>query len=143
MFSKSIEEGNVINEIYNQLLDQEIDDSGMIRQITEKDILVVTPYNVQVNYLRSILPKNARVGTVDNFQGQEAPIVIISMVTSSAEYLPRNIEFLFSKNRLNVAISRAQCLAIIIANPKLLEVPCKTIEQMKMVNSFCRAYSES
>ncbi len=140
---KSIEEGNVINEIYNQLLDQEIDDSGMIRQITEKDILVVTPYNVQVNYLRSILPKNARVGTVDNFQGQEAPIVIISMVTSSAEYLPRNIEFLFSKNRLNVAISRAQCLAIIIANPKLLEVPCKTIEQMKMVNSFCRAYSES
>ena len=61
----------------------------MIRQITEKDILVVTPYNVQVNYLRSILPKNARVGTVDNFQGQEAPIVIISMVKSSAEYLPK------------------------------------------------------
>ncbi|MSO14543.1 AAA domain-containing protein [Rickettsiales endosymbiont of Trichoplax sp. H2] len=113
----------------------------MIRQITEKDILVVTPYNVQVNYLRSILPKNARIGTVDNFQGQEAPIVIISMVTSSAEYLPKNIEFLFSKNRLNVAISRAQCLTIIIANPKLLEVPCKTIEQIKMVNSFCRAYS--
>ena len=140
---KSIEEGNVINEIYHQLLNQEIDDSGMIRQITEKDILVVTPYNVQVNYLRSILPKNARVGTVDNFQGQEAPIVIISMVTSSAEYLPRNIEFLYSKNRLNVAISRAQCLAIIIANPKLLEVPCKTIEQIKMVNSFCKAYSES
>ena len=63
------------------------------------------------------------------------------MVTSSAEYLPRNIEFLFSKNRLNVAISRTQCLAFIIANPKLLEVPCKTIEQMKMFNSFYRTYS--
>ncbi len=98
---------------------------------------------MQVNYFRSILPKNARVGTVDNFQGQEAPIVLVSMVTSSAEYLPRNIEFLFSKNRLNVAISRAQCLAIIIANPKLLEVPCKTIDQIKMVNTFCSAYLAS
>ena len=65
------------------------------------------------------------------------------MVTSSTEYLPRNIEFLFKKNRLNVAISRAQCLAIIIVNPKLLEVPCKTIEQIKMVNSFCKTYSVS
>ena len=65
------------------------------------------------------------------------------MVTSSAEYLPRNIEFLFSKNRLNVAISRAQCLAIIIANPKLLEVPCKTIDQIKMVNTFYSAYLAS
>lgn len=81
---------------------------------------------MQVNYLRSILPKNARVGTVDNFQGQEAPIVLVSMVTSSAEYLPR-----------------AQCLAIIIANPKLLEVPCKTIDQIKMVNTFCNAYLAS
>jgi uncharacterized protein len=124
-------------------LNQEINYSGVVRYITEDDILIVTPYNVQVNYLRSILPKNARVGTVDNFQGQEAPIVLVSMVTSSAEYLLRNIEFLFSKNRLNVAISRAQCLAIIIANPKLLEVPCKTIDQIKMVNTFCSAYLAS
>jgi uncharacterized protein len=65
------------------------------------------------------------------------------MVTSSAEYLPRNIEFLYSKNRLNVAILRAQCLAVIIANLKLLEVSCKTIEQIKMVNTFCSAYSAS
>ncbi len=138
---KSIEEGNAIKEKFNQLLNQEISNNGVLKQVTEEDILIVTPYNVQVNYLRSILPKNARVGTVDNFQGQEAPIVIISMVTSSSEYLPRNIEFLYSKNRLNVAISRAQCLAIIIANPKLLEIPCKTIEQIKMVNSYCKAYS--
>ncbi len=104
---------------------------------TEDDILVVTPYNVQVNYLRSILLDNAKIGTVDKFQGQEAPIVLISMVTSSAEDLLRNIEFLYSKNRLNVAVSRAQCLAVVIANPKLLEIPCDSVEQMKLVNTFC------
>ena len=87
--------------------------------------------------MRSILPDNAKVGTVDKFQGQEAPIVLISMVTSSAEDLPRNIEFLYSKNRLNVALSRAQCLAVVVANSKLLEIPCGTVEQMKLVNTFC------
>jgi uncharacterized protein len=99
--------------------------------------LVVTPYNVQANYLKSILPVGAKVGTVDKFQGQEAPIVLISMVTSSSEYLPRNIEFLFSKNRLNVALSRAQCLAIVIASPQLFDIACNNIEQMKLINSFC------
>ena len=74
---------------------------------------------------------------MDKFQGQEAPIVLISMVTSSAEDLPRNIEFLYSKNRLNVAISRAQCLTVVIMSPKLLEIPCGTVEQVKLVNSFC------
>ena len=86
--------------------------------------------------LRSVLPEGARVGTVDKFQGQQAPVVIVSMVTSSVEDLPRNIEFLYSKNRMNVAISRAQCLAVVVANPNLMEVPCKTIEQMKLVNTF-------
>ena len=100
---------------------------------------------LQANYLRSILPDKAKVGTVDKFQGQEAPIVLISMVTSSAEDLPRDIEFLYSKNRLNVAVSRAQCLALVVANPKLLEIPCATVEQMKLVNTFCwlEAYSSS
>ena len=95
------------------------------------------PYNVQVNHLRSLLPEGARVGTVDKFQGQEAPIVLISMVTSGAEDMPRNMEFLYSKNRLNVAISRAQCLAVLVFNPKLSEVPCRTLEQMRLVNTFC------
>jgi predicted RecB family nuclease len=135
---KSTEEGEIIKAKYQELLGQQFhDQDGTIRAITEDDILVVTPYNVQVNYLKSILPPNARVGTVDKFQGQEAPIVLISMVTSSAEDLPRNIEFLYSKNRLNVAISRAQCLAVVVVNPKLLEIPCKTVEQMKLVNTFC------
>nr|WP_196793433.1 C-terminal helicase domain-containing protein [Bartonella rattimassiliensis] len=109
------------------MLGQEFTDrNGITRPITEDDILVVTPYNVQVNYLRSILPDNAKVDTVDKFQGQEAPIVLISMVTSSVEDLPRNIEFLYSKNRLNVAVSCAQCLAVVVANPKLLEIPGAT-----------------
>jgi len=135
---KSIEEGNIIKATYHELLGQNFKDKdGSVREITKEDILVVAPYNVQVNYLRSILPINAKVGTVDKFQGQEALIVLISMVTSSAEDLPRNIEFLYSKNRLNVAISRAQCLTVIVANSRLLEIPCNTIEHMKLVNTFC------
>ena len=138
---KSIEEGEIIKAKFHALLGQEFtDQDGSTHPITANDILVVTPYNIQVNYLCSILPPNARVGTIDKFQGQEAPIVLISMVTSSAEDLPRNIEFFYSKNRLNVAVSRAQCLAVVVANPKLLEIPCGTVEQMKLVNTFCWLY---
>jgi len=99
------------------------------------DILVVSPYNVQVNYLRSILPAGTRVGSVDKFQGQEAPAV--SMATSSAEDRPRTMEFLYSRNRLNVAISRARSLAVVVASPRLLEAPCSRIEQMRLVNTLC------
>lgn len=133
---KSVEEGEIIKKYYEELIKQSYS-TGETRPLTHNDILVVTPYNVQVNYLKSILPKEAKVGTVDKFQGQEAPIVLISMVTSSAEDLPRNLEFLYSKNRLNVALSRAQCLAIVVMNRKLLEAPCRTIEQMSLVNTFC------
>jgi superfamily I DNA and/or RNA helicase len=83
------------------------------------------------------------VGTVDKFQGQEAEVVIISMATSNGEEMPRNIDFLFSKNRLNVAISRAKCLAILVANPELLSTPCKTPEQIAMVNTLCWLRSSS
>ncbi|MFI3271305.1 MAG: TM0106 family RecB-like putative nuclease [Pseudomonadota bacterium] len=135
---KSVEEGAIIKAKFEALIGQEFtDENGETRPITIEDILVVAPYNVQVNYLRSILRDNAKVGTVDKFQGQEAPIVFVSMTSSSAEDLPRNIEFLYSKNRLNVAVSRAQCLAIVVANPKLMEIPCNTVEQMKLVNTFC------
>ena len=83
------------------------------------NVLVVAPYNAQVNRLKQVLPADARVGTVDKFQGQQAEAVIVSMTTSSGEDLPRNMAFLFSKNRLNVAISRARCLALVVASPKL------------------------
>jgi hypothetical protein len=78
------------------------------------------------------------VGTVDKFQGQEAPVVFFSMTSSSGEDVPRNIEFLFSHNRLNVAVSRARCLAILVASPKLLDLTCRTVEQMRLVNALCR-----
>jgi uncharacterized protein len=99
---------------------------------------------MQVNHLRDILPKDARVGTVDKFQGQEAAVVLISMTTSSGDDMPRNIEFLYSRNRLNVAISRARCLSLVFASPRLLEIPCNTIEQMQLVNTLCwvKHYSE-
>ena len=136
---KSQEEGEIIASLYDALLQGSFHDKdGKKRPVTQEDILVVAPYNMQVNLLEGRLPAGARVGTVDKFQGQEAPVVFFSMATSSAEDLPRNIEFLFSKNRLNVAISRAQCLAIVVANPLLAEVPCNTLEQMRLVNTFCR-----
>lgn len=117
---------------------------GEVRPLGVDDILVVSPYNMQVNLLQSALPPGARVGTVDKFQGQEAAVVLISMATSSGDDLPRNIEFLYSRNRLNVAISRARCLAVVFASPRLLEIGCSTVEQMKLVNTLCwvKAYSE-
>jgi uncharacterized protein len=100
-------------------------------------VLVVAPYNAQVNLLKTTLPAGAKVGTVDKFQGQEAELVIVSMTTSSEHDLPRFIEFLYSKNRINVAISRAKCLAIVIANPALMAIKCSTPEQMALVNTLC------
>jgi uncharacterized protein len=115
------------------------DREGRVRPIGIDDILVVSPYNMQVNLLRSRLPEGARVGTVDRFQGQEAAVVLISMATSSGDDLPRQIEFLYSRNRLNVAISRARCLAVIVASPRLLETSCSTIDQLRLVNALCWA----
>ena len=102
---------------------------------------MVSPYNLQVDLLRSTLPAGARVGTVDKFQGQEAAVVLISMATSSGDDLPRNIEFLYSRNRLNVAISRARCLAVLVASPRLLEISCNSLAQMELVNGLCWARS--
>jgi uncharacterized protein len=102
------------------------------------NILFVAPYNAQVSALARRLPAGARVGTVDKFQGQEAPVVFYSMATSTPEDAPRGMEFLYSLNRLNVAISRAQCVAVLVANPALFEVQCKNPRQMQLVNAFCR-----
>lgn len=134
----SDEEAERITSLYMSLLGAFFTDrEGRQREIGVEDILVVSPYNAQVNLLSERLPAGARVGTVDRFQGQEAPACLISMATSSAEELPRDVEFLFSINRLNVAISRAQALAVIVASPKLLDVPCKDLDQMRLVNALC------
>jgi predicted RecB family nuclease len=115
---------------------------GETRPLTETDFMVVAPYNMQVRLLRRTLEAagltGVPVGTVDKFQGREAPVVFYSMATSSAEDVPRTLDFLFSRNRLNVAVSRAMCLACIVASPRLLESRARTIEQMRLINALCR-----
>jgi superfamily I DNA and/or RNA helicase len=102
-----------------------------------EEILIIAPYNAQVFELQERIP-GARIGTVDKFQGREAPIVIYSMATSSHSDAPRGMEFLYSANRLNVATSRAKCIAIVVASPRLFEAECRTPRQMQLANAFCR-----
>lgn len=135
---RSEPEAELVGALYASALQQRYTDKdGHEHSVTAKNILVVAPYNVQVNLLKRVLPEGARVGTVDKFQGQEAEVVIVSMTTSSEADLPRHIEFLYSKNRLNVAVSRAKCLAVVIANPALMAIKCRTPEQMALVNTLC------
>jgi uncharacterized protein len=114
------------------------DANGDDRPLELADILVVAPYNAQVRRLRSALPPDARVGTVDKFQGQQAPVVFFSMTSSSGDDVPRGMDFLFSANRLNVAVSRAQALAIVVCSSSLMVTRCHTVEQMRLVNLLCR-----
>ena len=101
-------------------------------------VLVVAPYNAQVALIKAALPAGARVGTVDKFQGQEAPVVIYSMTSTSADDAPRGVSFLYDLNRLNVAVSRAQALAVVVLSPLLLDAPVRTPEQLRRVNALCR-----
>jgi uncharacterized protein len=114
------------------------DEKGVTRLLTTDDVLVVTPYNAQVRGLRKTLPESVRVGTVDKFQGQEAPAVVVSLASSSGEEAPRGLSFVFNRNRINVATSRAQCRVELVCSPRLLEAECKTVEQMRLVNAVCR-----
>jgi superfamily I DNA and/or RNA helicase len=100
------------------------------------DILIVAPYNAQVSEISRLIP-GARIGTVDKFQGQEAPVVIYSLTTSNPDEAPHGIEFLFSRHRLNVAISRARCVCIIVGTARIFEPNCRTPEQMRLANAFC------
>jgi predicted RecB family nuclease len=135
----SVEEAERIRTAIEGMLGGEYTDAdGRTRPLRENDFMVVAPYNAQVRCLREALPDGVPVGTVDKFQGQEAAVVFFSMASSSGEEVPRNIEFLFSHNRLNVAISRARCLAVLVASPKLLDIRCRTVEQMRLVNALCR-----
>jgi predicted RecB family nuclease len=112
--------------------------NGRVESLHKAGVMVVTPYNAQVRRLRGILPGWVEVGTVDKFQGREAAVVFFSMATSSGEDMPRNVDFLYSRNRLNVAVSRAKCLAVLVASPALLTIKCRTVEQMRLVNALCR-----
>jgi len=102
----------------------------------ERDILFVAPYNMQVYKLRRSLPEGAKIASVDKFQGQEAPIVIISMCASKGESGPRGMDFVLDKHRLNVAISRARSLAIIVGDSRLAETDCTTVTGMEQLNLY-------
>jgi uncharacterized protein len=114
------------------------DEDGATRPIEASDILVVAPYNAQVRMLRSRLPGDVAVGTVDKFQGQQAPVVFVSMASSTSEEAPRGIGFAFDPNRFNVATSRAQCRAVLVCAPALLDADCATVAQMRLVSAVCR-----
>jgi uncharacterized protein len=139
---ESAEEEGRIADLVKDLLRVSIRSADRaVRRLTPDDILIVAPYNLQVRRLERRLP-GIRVGSVDKFQGQEAAVVILSMCASAGDSSPRGIEFLFNRNRLNVAISRAQTLAIVVGCPALLRTACTTIEQMRLLNLYCRAAQE-
>jgi superfamily I DNA and/or RNA helicase len=138
--NSSPEETEVIRQAVADILGSAtswVDRLGEEKPVGLEDILIIAPYNAQVFDLKDRLP-GARIGTVDKFQGQEAPIVIYSMTTSTSVDAPRGMNFLYSLNRMNVATSRAKCLSILACSPALFEPECKTPEQMKMANAFCR-----
>jgi uncharacterized protein len=137
--NSSAEEVEVVARIVEGLLKPEVRwfrSAGNPRGLKEDDVLIVAPYNAQVADLSARLPK-MRIGTVDKFQGQEAPVVIYSLTTSSPEDAPRGMEFLYSLNRLNVATSRAMTTVILVGSPKLFEPECRTPRQMQLANAFC------
>jgi predicted RecB family nuclease len=138
--SESAEEAEAVSRLVDALLGGDSAWTclrGVTRPLTAEDVLIVAPYNAHVARLKKRLP-GLRVGTVDKFQGQEAPVVVYSMATSLPEEAPHGAEFLYGKNRFNVAISRARCAAFLVASPALLELPCKTARQVELVNAFCR-----
>lgn len=139
--NKSTEEIAAVAQIVDMLAvsgTMYTDEEGKDRPfLVKKDILIVAPYNAQVTALQEKLP-GLRIGTVDKFQGQEAPVVIYSMTSSSPEDAPRGMSFLYNPNRLNVATSRAQCVCIIVGAQKLFEPDCHTVDQMRWTNALCR-----
>lgn len=139
--NSSPEEVREIEQIVNGLISSNLQwtdrEGGKTAVITARDILIVAPYNAQVAALKVKLPE-CRIGTVDKFQGKQAPIVIYSMTSSSPEDAPRGMSFLYDPHRLNVATSRAKCLCILVGSPRLFEPECHTIDQMKWANGMCR-----
>src|SRR5262249_4627001 len=134
----SEEEAEAIAMEIARLVGHTFRDGPVERLLRHDDVMVVAPYNSQVRLLRERLPRPVEVGTVDKFQGRQAVVVFYSMASSSGEDVPRGLDFLMSRNRLNVAVSRAQCLAYLACSPRLLEVDCRTVEHLKLANALCR-----
>ena len=145
--TESPEEAAIVAATIERLIGTEwTEQKGNVRPITTSDVIVVTPYNDQRRLIDRTLAADpvtagVEVGTVDKFQGREAAVVVFSMATSSAEFMPRQADFLFSKNRLNVAISRARCLAYLICTDELLDTRARDVGEMELVGALC-AFAE-
>jgi superfamily I DNA and/or RNA helicase len=141
--TESPEEATIVVDTIEGLIGTDwTDQHGTTSPLTTDDFIVVTPYNDQRRLIATALAANPKtngveVGTVDKFQGREAAVVLYSLATSSAEFMPRQADFLFSKNRLNVAISRARCLAYLICTDELLDTRARTVEEMELVSALC------
>lgn len=142
--SSSREEVGAISDEIHRLVGKAWTDAvGAPHTLTEADVMVVAPYNAQVRVLRTVLGSSVPIGTVDKFQGQEAPVVFFSMATSTGDDMPRDVGFLFSRNRLNVAISRARCLAYLVCSPALLEARARTVDDIRLISSLCALVEEA
>ena len=135
--TEEVERVAVIVELLTQSGSSWTDRHGRQQALGVNDVMVVAPYNDQVNRLTERLP-DVKVGTVDRFQGQEAAVVIYSMATSAPEDAPRGMEFLYDLNRFNVATSRARCACIVVGCPRLFSPECRTPRQMELANVLCR-----
>jgi predicted RecB family nuclease len=141
--SASTEEAGVVADVVAEILAGSwVGVDGVEKPMTPDQVLVVAPYNAQVARLRQTLPAAVRVGTVDKFQGREAAVVIYSLASSSAEDAPRGVDFLYDLHRLNVAVSRARAMTVVVASPELLNATVHNPEQLRLVNALCR-YAET
>jgi uncharacterized protein len=140
--TESPEEADLVAAQISQLVGTKwVNQKGETRILEGGDVMVVAPYNDQVRLLRSRFQKipalsGVQVGTVDKFQGREAPVVFFTMTTSSAGDMPRGPEFLFSRNRLNVAVSRARCLAYLVCTEELLNSRAVDIDDMRLISTL-------
>ncbi|GAA3875775.1 TM0106 family RecB-like putative nuclease [Saccharothrix violaceirubra] len=138
--TSSSEEAHVVVELVKSMMGRLWTDGPDARALTDSDIVVVAPYNLQVRLVKRALEKQGydevRVGTVDRFQGQEAPVVITTMTSSAAVDLPRGLDFLLSRNRINVALSRAQAIAVVVCSPRLVEADIRGVDQLRLVSGM-------
>ena len=125
--------------IYGELMGRPFTDKhGITRPLAIEDFLFIAPYNAQVRALQAALPVAARVGSVDKFQGQQAPVCVLSLCSSYGEYGTRGLAFILDRNRINVAVSRAQCLAVVVADPRIASAAAGSIDEMMLINLLCK-----
>jgi AAA domain len=136
---QSDEEVERIRLIYADLFSRSYTASdGSTKSLSLEDFLFIAPYNAQVRALQSVFPGNARIGSVDRFQGQQAPVCVVSLCSSYGEYGSRGLSFILDRNRINVAVSRAQCLAVVVADPRIAGAAASSLGEMSLINLFCK-----